>query len=126
MLVTEMNQIKQGVWANRQNNDRQKLGSILMAVLLGAIAGGSQFPVPLLAQTPNAPNTVRISPPAPKFGGVDFRKSPRIGGFRGQTQELERLTNSIANAPNSQDSNTAPQPANTTKHWLVSSGRSVF
>jgi hypothetical protein len=51
-------------------------------------------------------NTVRISPPAPKFGGVDFRKSPRIGearvrnlrphiecrGFRGQTQELERLT----------------------------------
>jgi hypothetical protein len=51
-------------------------------------------------------NTVRISPPAPKFGGVDFGKSPRIGealnvrtqvphpcrGFRGQTQELERLT----------------------------------
>jgi OMF family outer membrane factor len=129
MLVTEMNQLNQQNWTNRQNNYRQKLGSILMTVLLGAIVGESQFPLPLLAQTPNAPNTVRLSKPAPTplsppyrgedkeeflfLGEVDFRKSPRIGGFRGQTQELERLTNSIANAPDSQDSNTAPQPANT-------------
>ena len=89
--MTEMNQLKQGVWANRENNDRQKLGSILMAVLLGVIAGESQFPVPLLAQTPNAPS-VKDSNTAPQTAGD---RQTLIGSGQGMPRQGQGVSKGL-------------------------------
>ena len=86
MLTTEMNQLNQQIWANRQNNDRQKLGSILMAALLGAIFGGSQFPVPLLAQTPNGPSVKDPNTPS---------QTPRAPNSNGQGTEASQLESPV-------------------------------
>ena len=61
-----------------------KLLSVLLSV---AGVSGLIWVCPVNAETPlplSSPNTESSPPQHPKFGGNQFSKSPRIGGFRGQ------------------------------------------